>query len=366
MLHRITLRVLPSLSQAVTTVEVRKRKRVVMLVPGLVAFALYRLAKQVAPISDIWVLLTLSGLISAATALVAYGAGRQRSVRSLWREDGMRRLGWVVGWIGFAYGIQLSLMVLALLKVVVQYDFLQHPDGPAMMAIIIACTSVARDAFEIGHIRRLQQSGEPFVTFPDGAALRALLSSYMTRVIWPVLIAASVTIVLALVAAEFSPAAASHLGQLVLVSAISGTVSLAAYLLGKQPGRAWLPTIAGFRWTDLFRFWWWPGLAFAATYYLSLQGLLLFMVGTKLEGRVSQGLIAGTVGAGMTLYCYYLGNRRAIEDRLFQNVPTSLLRCPFVLGILSKSRATPVATSAATEPAVAASEGMILRERERG
>ena len=38
MLHRMALRVLPSLSLAVTEEAVRKQKRIVMFVPGLVAF----------------------------------------------------------------------------------------------------------------------------------------------------------------------------------------------------------------------------------------------------------------------------------------------------------------------------------------
>ena len=45
------------------------------------------------------------------------------------------------------------------------------------------------------------------------------------------------------------------------------------------------------------------------------------------------GLVAGL----MALYSYYLGYRRFQEDRIQQAVPASLLRCPFVLGILSKA-----------------------------
>ncbi len=80
----------------------------------------------------------------------------------------------MAGWIGFVYGVQLSLLVLALLWLV-GYDYLKHPDGPAMMAIIIACTAVARDAFEIGHVRKMALMGRPFPTFPNGMALRSLL-----------------------------------------------------------------------------------------------------------------------------------------------------------------------------------------------
>jgi hypothetical protein len=86
--------------------------------------------------------------------------------------DGARRIGWILAWIGFVYGVQLSLLVLALLWLV-GYDYAKHPNGPAMMAMIIPSTAVARDAFEIGYVRWLEASGRPFVTFPDGAGLRA-------------------------------------------------------------------------------------------------------------------------------------------------------------------------------------------------
>src|SRR5438445_13290721 len=84
-------------------------------------------------------------------------------------------LAWIVLRIGFLYAVQLSLMVLALLKVAT-YSYLDHPDGPALMALIIASTSVARDAFEIGHVRLLQQQGRPFTPFPHGKALWAMVT----------------------------------------------------------------------------------------------------------------------------------------------------------------------------------------------
>ncbi|MGH7255190.1 MAG: hypothetical protein ACREI3_05375, partial [Nitrospirales bacterium] len=163
MIHRLALRVLPRLTLAVTDPEVRKRKRRIMLVPGLVAFVLYRAAKFLYPFSDIISVLAFSGVASGVTAVWAYRAGRRVDVSTSWREDGVRRIAWILVWVGVVYGIQLSLMVLALLKVVVQYDFLVHPDGPALMALMVACASVARDAFEIGHIRRMQHDGEPVI-----------------------------------------------------------------------------------------------------------------------------------------------------------------------------------------------------------
>src|SRR4026207_1297656 len=145
MLHRMALRVLPSLSLAVTEASLQKKNRIVMFVPGLVAFAVYRLAKLLLPLSEPVVLLAVSGLVSLVTAFLGCRGGRGAAWGKIRREDGSRLLMWLGGWIGFVYGVQLSLLVLALLWLV-GYDYLKHPDGPAMMAIIIACTSVARDA----------------------------------------------------------------------------------------------------------------------------------------------------------------------------------------------------------------------------
>src|SRR5262245_19310573 len=175
MFHRMALRVLPSLSLVVTEHSVRKKKRIVMFVPGLVAFAVYRLAKLLLPLSEPFVLLMISGLISLVTALLAYRVGRVTAWDRIVQEDGSRLLLWLGGWIGFVYGVQLSRLVLALLWLV-GYDYLKHPDGPAMMAIIISCTSVARDAFEIGHVRKVALMGRPFPTFPDGRSLRRMVS----------------------------------------------------------------------------------------------------------------------------------------------------------------------------------------------
>ena len=130
MLHRLALRVLPSLTLAVTEDSVRKRKRLVMFVPGLVAFAAYRLAKQEFSLAEPMTLLMLSGVISMVTALCAYRVGRGLAFDRLIGADGVRRIGWVLAWIGFVYGIQLSLLVLALLWLV-GYDYAKHPDGPA-------------------------------------------------------------------------------------------------------------------------------------------------------------------------------------------------------------------------------------------
>src|SRR2546427_1507265 len=61
MLHRMTMRVVPALTVAVTDEEFRRRKRILMVFPWLIAFALYRGLKAMAWHDDIIALLLSSG-----------------------------------------------------------------------------------------------------------------------------------------------------------------------------------------------------------------------------------------------------------------------------------------------------------------
>ena len=346
MLHRMALRVLPSLSLAVTEDAVRKRKRIVMFVPGLVAFGIYRLAKHLVPLADPLVLLSVSSLVAVVTALVAYRIGRSASWAKIAREDGTRLLGWLTCWIGAVYGLQLSLLVLALLWLV-GYDYLQHPDGPAMMAIIISCTSVARDAFEIGHVRNVALMGRPVPTFPNGVPLRAMLREHMSQA------GSWITVGLMLGAASASlgmVAGSRQVEALIQVGAVTlfgGGVALCAYLSGLRPSTPWSESLRRTAPAELMKYWWWPGMAFAATYYLVVLGVLLFML--RQPGIPAGGAVVGgaVVAAMMGLYGYYLGYRRQVEDTQAPQLTEGMLRCPFVMGILGKSPNMGAAVAAA-------------------
>ena len=345
MLHRMALRVLPSLSLAVTEDSVRKKKRIVMFVPGLVAFAVYRLAKLSVPLSEPVVLLLVSGCISLVTALLAYRVGRVTAWSRIIREDGSRLLCWLGGWIGFVYGVQLSLLVLALLWLV-GYDYLKHPDGPAMMAIIISCTSVARDAFEIGHVRKAALTGRPFPTFPDGAALRTMVGDRtMGFVPW-----AAVGLVVGALGATVGHLIEANQGavlaQLLAVALLGGGVALCAYFGGLRPQASWVQGLVQTKASELLKYWWWPGLSFAATYYLVVTGCVIFLL--RQPGMsTSYAMAGGGVVTGiMALYCYYLGFRRHVEEQQGHMMSSALLRCPFVMGILGKSTGTGVSATA--------------------
>ena len=349
MLHRLALRVLPSLTLAVTEDSVRTRKRLVMFVPGLVAFAVYRAAKHGFSLADPLTLLVLCGLVSMATALCAYRVGRAVPFLQLVAADGWQRIGWILAWIGFVYGVQLSLLVLALLWLV-GYDYARHPDGPAMMAMIIPSTAVARDAFEIGYVRWLEASGRPLITFPDGAALRTLLQRFDQELLLWVTAGALGAVTLSALTATAVSGDLAVFAQGGIVTLAAGTVGLLAYFAGQGDRKTFASRLAATSWGELMKFWWWPGLAFAATYYLVLVGGCLYVLKQPMNSMALFAGVAGLVGGIMPLYCYYLGHRREIESRQPGGVPSALLRCPFVMGILGKSREA-IAGSALSESA---------------
>jgi hypothetical protein len=49
-------------------------------------------------------------------------------------------------------------------------------------------------------------------------------------------------------------------------------------------------------------------------------------------------LEAAAVTALITLYCYYLGRCRWQEEKLHATIPASMLRCPFVMGLLNSKK----------------------------
>ncbi len=334
MLHRLALRVIPQLNATVTEPAVRKRKRWVMLVPGLVAFVLYRLSKDVLPLSDPMVLLSMSGVLATLASYWAYAMGRRESFIHLCRTDGPGRLLWVGGWIGFVYGVQLSLLVLALLALFVEYDFLLHPEGPAMMALIISCTAVTRDAFEIGHVVRVESQGLRMVTFPDGRSFRELLRcdfSHLAR--W----VAGGSMAGGTVALIHRLGWTGEIGQAMLVCVVAASCAYGAFLAGKHPLEDFPDRFRIPAWWDACRFWAWPCLTFALTYYLVQLGFLAFVLRVEGEAPFMNVAIGGVTAGMMAGYGYFLGARVFVEAQTQGGVSEGLARCPFVMEILAKT-----------------------------
>lgn len=332
----MALRVIPSLSLAVTEDAVRRQKRIVMFVPGLIAFGVYRLAKHLVPITEPLVLLAVSSLVAMVTALLSYWVGRSAPWSVIVRQDGARLLGWLAGWIGAVYGIQLSLLVLTLLWIM-HYSYFQHPDGPAMMAIIISCTSVARDAFEIGHVRKLSLLGRPFLTFPDGEQLLVLVQRRAWQLGPWAVVGLGLGAMASLSGAAMVDAQGAALVQLLSVTVLGGGLALCAYFGGLYPSVPWAHTFRQTAPGELMKYWWWPGMAFASTYYLVTMGVLLFVVRQPTITLSAAAVMGAMVTAMMAVYGYYLGDRRHVEDEQAPQLSSGMLRCPFVMGILGKT-----------------------------
>ncbi|NJL16057.1 MAG: hypothetical protein HC938_01495 [Nitrospira sp.] len=324
---------------------VRRKKRIVMFLPGLVAFGVYRLAKHLVPITDPLVLLAVSSVVAMVTAVLAYWVGRSAPWPVIVRQDGARLLSWLVVWVGAAYGVQLSLLVLTLLWIM-HYSYLQHPDGPAMMAIIISCTAVARDAFEIGHVRKLSVLGRPFLTFPDGEQFRLLIQRRAWQLGPWAVAGLGIGAIASLSGVAIVDAHNAALVQLLSVTILGGGLALSAYLGGLNPSASWIHTFRQTTPAELLKYWWWPGMAFASTYYLVAMGLVLFVAKQPvIAPRVAAGMGA-LVAAMMGVYGYYLGHRRYVENEEAPQLSSGMLRCPFVMGILGKQVSSPQSVGA--------------------
>jgi hypothetical protein len=85
---------------------------------------------------------------------------------------------------------------------------------------------------------------------------------------------------------------------------------------------------------------------------LVLVGTCLYVLKQPMSSMALFVGVAGLVGGIMPLYCFYLGHRREIENRQPGGVPSALLRCPFVMGILGKSREAIVGSALSESAAV--------------
>jgi hypothetical protein len=125
--------------------------------------------------------------------------------------------------------------------------------------------------------------------------------------------------------------------QVAAVTVCAGGLAVCAYFGGLRPPGAWIEGLMQTKAAELLKYWWWPGLAFASTYYLVVAGAVIFLLkhpGVPTAHAVSGGAF---VTAVMALYGYYLGHRRQVEDGQGMSLSPSLLRCPFVMGILNKT-----------------------------
>jgi hypothetical protein len=125
--------------------------------------------------------------------------------------------------------------------------------------------------------------------------------------------------------------------QLSAVTIFGGALALCAYFGGLRPQSSWVNGLRETKPGELLKYWWWPGLAFASTYYLVVAGAVIFLLRQPGIPTIYALFGGAAVASLMALYGYYLGYRRQVEAQQGQSLSPSLLRCPFVMGILGKS-----------------------------
>ena len=206
-----------------------------------------------------------------------------------------------------------------------------------MMAMIIPCTSVTRDAFEIGLVQRLAREGTVVPTFPNGEALRTWIPQQLPVAMkWGGV---------ALVAGAMSSWMLYGVGleswqsilQSVVVPIIVASISLLAFFDGEALYKKGERRQRSHTWLGCLWFWLWPSLTFALTYFLVMVGMASYVFRFEHISQWGYVAMAGSTGGIMALYSLYLGWRKSYEEQLV-TIPENIQRCPFVMGCFSKPK----------------------------
>ena len=130
----------------------------------------------------------------------------------------------------------------------------------------------------------------------------------------------------------------TDLGQLLVIGLLAGAAGTVAYLQGLHPSLTLGQSFSQYSWAELLRFFLWPGVAFGWTYDLILLGVTSYLIPIPIHPLAWHVLVAASTAALLSLYCYYLGRCRLKEEKLKVSLAPSMLRCPFILGILSSRK----------------------------
>jgi hypothetical protein len=119
---------------------------------------------------------------------------------------------------------------------------------------------------------------------------------------------------------------------------LTGATGTAAYLKGLQQALTLRRSFSRYSWTELGRFFLWPGVAFGWTYNLILLGITSYLILLPSPPLAWRVVVAASTAGLISLYCYYLGLCRWQEEKLQASAAPAILRCPFLVGILSSKK----------------------------
>lgn len=289
MLHRLKLRVL--YGHLLMDRAARRLKMRILLLSGFAVFPPFLLITYLIFFETRVVFLTMVGLLSSLVCipvgLYAYAKGFGRPLREIWRErpDEMK---WFSLKIGFLYSFALYWMILGIVEFLFGYQ--------AFRAALISfvASAVARDGFEIGYLRARQEKGQRTI-FPDGRPIGDLFQTAPVSNLLLILLAA---VIGGAVGALLGPVLENSLHQTLAVGGVIGLMATLAYT-------RFLPALPGI--VQLVRFFIWPGLTMAATYFLILAYLLRIIFQVPLSPATDLALLTAACAGWMTLESLFLG-----------------------------------------------------------
>lgn len=238
----------------------------------------------------------LSALVCIPVGLYAYAKGFGRPLREIWRErpDEMK---WFSFKIGFLYAFALYWMILG----IVEFLFGYHAFRAALISFV--ASAVARDGFEIGYLRAREAKNKRTI-FPDGRPIGELFwprtrgGHPQTAPGWNLSLILLAVFIGGLAGALLGTVLENSLHQTLAVGIVVGLMATLAYSL-------FLPSLPQI--VQLVRFFIWPGLTMAATYFLILAYLLRIIFQVPLSPVADLAILTAACSGWMTLEALFLG-----------------------------------------------------------
>lgn len=237
----------------------------------------------------------LASLVSVPVALYAYAKGFGRPLAEIWRErpDEMK---WFSFKIGFLYAFALYWMILG----IVEFLFGYHAFRAALISFVAA--AVARDGFEIGYLRAREEKNKRTI-FPDGRPIGELFwprksGHPHTAPGWNLSLILMAVLIGGAAGALLGPVLENSLHQTLAVGTVVGLMATLAYVW-------FLPSPPQI--VQLVRFFIWPGLTMACTYFLILAYLLRIIFQAPLSPAADLAILTAACSGWMTLESLFLG-----------------------------------------------------------
>ncbi|MEK7286400.1 MAG: hypothetical protein AAB035_03775 [Nitrospirota bacterium] len=289
MLHRLKLRLLygDALHQ---DKNAKKQQWQTILLSGfatyppffIIAYLIYSETRTTA----IFIIGLLSALTCVPVSFYAYAKGFGTPFLTLFRER-REEFFWLGMKIGFVYPLFLYFMILGL----VEYLFGYASVRAAMISFV--ATAVARDGFEIGFYRA-RVANQKISIFPDGQSLFVFLKSEKLSALFGVALSVGLSGLIGFLAA---PHLTGMIAQTIFMGMIVG--ALVTFLVVRQTGEVAV--------RSLIRFFLWPGVTMAITYFIGLFYIYSAMLKIQIASKADLAIIMGASALWLAVETRFIG-----------------------------------------------------------